>query len=193
MFLHEELNECAARRRIRRVGIRTGGPCFLIREVGKVEVRAAQLLVLQFLLVDQRVVLDALRQSDDRILPAGRVEQDADEIRKIHAGALLLVKMLADLLEQLLVVQIAVSVEQAGSEACHLAAPHHSLVECFCIHLTEYGKHLFRHEPDELFPVHAAGEEAEAAQVVEPIVLIAERLRPAAICRKIPEELILLF
>ena len=101
--------------------------------------------------------------------------------------------MRADLLEQPLVVQIAVGVEQAGGEARHLGVAQHSLVERFRIHLSECSKHLFRHEPDELFPVHAAGEEAEAAQVIEPIVLIAERLRPAAICRKIPEELVLLF
>ena len=101
--------------------------------------------------------------------------------------------MRADLLEQLLVVQIAVSVEQAGSEARHLGVAQHSRVECVRIHLAEYGKHLFRHEPDERLIRHAAGEEAEAAQVVEPVILIAERLGLAAICRKIPEELILLF
>ena len=60
------------------------------------------------------------------------------------------------------------------------------------VHLPKDRKHLLRHIPDELLARLAAGEEAEAAQVVESVVFIAERLGLAAICSKLAEKIVLI-
>ena len=145
VFLHEELDKSPAGRRVRRVGIRTGSPCLCARECGKIEIRAAQLLILERVLIDQSVVLDALRQCHDRVLPAGSVEHDADKVHEGERLCPLRLEVRDDALEELLVIEIAAGVEDAGRKARHLRVQQHSVMEALRVHLPKDRKHLLRH------------------------------------------------
>ena len=143
--------------------------------------------------IEQRVVFHAVRQRDERILPARRIEHHADEIEE---GQLLPLRGL-EIGErhrvQLVVVQVAVVEEQARRQARRLRIElRHAAVNAR-VHGAQFLLDLLGQEPGELAVLrHTAGDHPDAAQIVEPQVVVAQLRRAAASLQQMLEEAVLL-
>ena len=134
-----------------------------------------------------------MRQRDERLFPARCVQQDADEVEERDLLALRGLEVLADLRIELVEIQIAVVKQQAGREARDLRVEVDEALVRAGVDRLPFLLDFVRQQPDErAVRVRAAGDEAEAAQVVEAQVVVAELGRPAAFFHEMREHGILL-
>ena len=189
-LFHEELRELLVGERRLDVALLARIVDLAVGKLGKGQALLFLLLALKPRRAHKRMVTHAALRADDFLVPTGAVEHHAHEGGEVKA--LPLFEISVDHGEKLVVIEKAVVEEKSRRETHDFRIEPRGVLVGGRIELFEYGCNLLGHVPAELALIRADRHNAEPAEVVEALIVIAEVIGEPVLFPDMAESLILL-